>query len=46
MGERADTTPQGKEWMKGLESGWKSIDTSQSEYVPTDPGILPFAEGN
>lgn len=38
MGQKADTTPQGMEWMKGLESGWESIDTSKSEYVPNDPG--------
>ncbi|KAF9446442.1 hypothetical protein P691DRAFT_673607 [Macrolepiota fuliginosa MF-IS2] len=35
FGQAVDTTPEGREWLKGLESGWQTIDASQ-----TDSGTL------
>lgn len=34
FGQKVEETPEGREWLKGLESGWEVIDTSKTESVP------------
>jgi hypothetical protein len=38
-GRKVDETPGGREWLKGLESGWEVMDTSKAESVEC-PSIL------
>lgn len=33
FGRKVDETPAGREWLKGLESGWEIMDTSKTEWV-------------
>jgi hypothetical protein len=33
FGQKLNATPEGREWLKGLESGFESIDTSKAESV-------------
>jgi len=44
-GQKVETTPEGREWMKGTESGWKTIDTSRDDpkklYALLSSGIIP-----